>query len=78
MVLLFDEIEAHLHPKWQQVFLPALQETIRSLLSGGDLDSVQIIATTHSPLVTGSVEYLWNHETDRLFDFDLEDGVVAF
>ena len=78
MVLLFDEIEAHLHPKWQQVFLPALQEAIRTLLSGGELDSVQIIATTHSPLVTGSVEYLWNEETDRLFDFDLEDGKVEF
>jgi hypothetical protein len=78
MVLLFDEVEAHLHPKWQRVFLPALHEAIRSLLSGETLDSVQIIATTHSPLVTGSVEYLWNNETDRLFDFDLEDGKVEF
>ena len=78
MVLLFDEVEAHLHPKWQRVFLPALHEAIRSLLSGGELDSVQIIATTHSPLVTGSVESLWNNDTDRLFDFDLENGKVEF
>jgi hypothetical protein len=78
MVLLFDEVEAHLHPKWQRVFLPALHEVVRSLLMKDEVDSVQIIATTHSPLVTGSVEYLWNDETDRLFDFDLEDGKVEF
>lgn len=78
IVLLFDEVEAHLHPKWQRVFLPALYEVVRSLLMKCEVDSVQIIATTHSPLVTGSVEYLWNDETDRLFDFDLEDGKVEF
>jgi len=78
MTLLFDEVEAHLHPKWQRVFLPALHEVVRSLLMKDEVDSVQIIATTHSPLVTGSVEYLWNNETDRLFDFDLEDGKVEF
>jgi len=78
MVLLFDEVEAHLHPKWQRVFLPALHEAIRSLLAGQELDSVQIIATTHSPLVTGSVESLWDYDTDRLFDFDLEGRKVEF
>lgn len=78
MVVLFDEIEAHLHPKWQRVFLPALHEAIRSLPDGHDLESVQIIATTHSPLVTGSAEHLWDKEVDRLFDFDLEDGKVEF
>jgi hypothetical protein len=78
IVLLFDEVEAHLHPKWQRVFLPALHEAIRLLLSGWELESVQIIATTHSPLVTGSVESLWNDDTDRLFDFDLENGKVEF
>jgi len=78
IVLLFDEVEAHLHPKWQKVFLPALHEAVRSLLARGEVDSIQIIATTHSPLVTGSVESLWNDDTDRLFDFDLENGKVEF
>lgn len=78
IVLLFDEVEAHLHPKWQKVFVPALHEAVKSLLAQGEVDSIQIIATTHSPLVTGSVEALWNDETDRLFDFDLEDGKVEF
>lgn len=78
MVLLFDEVEAHLHPKWQRIFLPALHEVVRSLLMKNEVDSVQIIATTHSPLVMGSVEELWNDETDRLFDFDLEGHKVEF
>jgi hypothetical protein len=78
VVLLFDEVEAHLHPKWQRVFLPALHEAVRSLLSGEGLESVQIIATTHSPLVMGSAEELWDDDADRLFDFDFEDGKVDF
>lgn len=78
MVLLFDEVEAHLHPKWQRVFLPALNEAVRSLLMKDGVDTVQIIATTHSPLVTGSVEFLWDDDTDRLFDFDVEDCKVEF
>ena len=39
-------------------------------------ESIQIIATTHAPLVLGSVESLWDDEKDQLFDFDLEDGRV--
>lgn len=78
VVLLFDEVEAHLHPKWQRVFVPALLDVVNSLLLGGNAQSVQIIATTHSPLVLGSVEASWKADTDRLFDFDLEDGQVEF
>jgi predicted ATPase len=78
MVLLFDEVEAHLHPKWQRIFLPALHEVVRSLLMKDEVDSVQIIATTHSPLVMGSVEELWDNEQDRLFDFDLIEQKVEF
>ena len=78
IVLLFDEVEAHLHPKWQRVFLPALIEVLESLLLEGHAESVQVIATTHSPLVLGSVESLWIPEKDRLFDFDLEEGEVKF
>ena len=78
VVLLFDEMEAHLHPKWQRVFVPALLDVVQSLLLGGHAQSVQVIATTHSPLVLGSVESSWEAEKDRLFDFDLEGGAVEF
>jgi len=78
VVLLFDEVEAHLHPKWQRVLVPALLDVVQSLLLEGNAHSVQVIATTHSPLVLGSVESSWNIEEDRVFDFHLEGRVVKF
>ncbi|OYW74059.1 MAG: hypothetical protein B7Z37_19295 [Verrucomicrobia bacterium 12-59-8] len=77
MVLLFDEVEAHLHPKWQKVLLPAVLKTVESLLLMDHAESVQIIATTHAPLVLGSVETLWDKTKDQLFDFDLAEGQVS-
>lgn len=43
---LVDEIDAHLHPRWQQNVMPGL----RALFP-----NVQFIVTTHSPFVIGSV-----------------------
>jgi len=74
IVILFDEIEAHLHPKWQRVFLPALLKVIDDLLLNGKAKSVQFIVTTHAPLVLGSVESSWNASKDQLYDFDLTQG----
>ncbi|WP_437722832.1 AAA family ATPase [Sorangium sp. So ce861] len=45
-LLLIDEAENHLHPRWQKRFL-------REVLSV--FPSLQIIATTHSPFIVGSV-----------------------
>lgn len=44
-LLLIDEAENHLHPRWQKRFIPA----VRSIFP-----NVQIIATTHSPFVLAS------------------------
>jgi AAA domain, putative AbiEii toxin, Type IV TA system/AAA domain len=74
IVLLFDEIEAHLHPKWQRVFLPALLNVVDGLLLKGKAKSVQFVVTTHAPLVLGSVESTWDKSQDRLYDFDLIKG----
>lgn len=65
MVILVDEIEAHLHPKWQRVILPALLN-IKNLLSS-KLE-IQFIISTHSPLVLASAESLFSNETDGLFN----------
>lgn len=46
-LLLIDEIENHLHPKWQKKIL----EIIRSLFP-----KLQIILTTHSPFVVASAD----------------------
>ena len=46
-VVLVDEIDAHLHPAWQQEIIGALAKTFPKL---------QFIFTTHSPLITGTLE----------------------
>jgi hypothetical protein len=46
-LVLMDEIDAHLHPSWQQELLRKLKKL---------LPNVQIIATTHSPLVVGGLD----------------------
>jgi hypothetical protein len=64
MVILVDEIEAHLHPRWQRTILPALLQ-IQNILSS-ELE-IQFIISTHSPLVLASIETYFNEPTDKLF-----------
>lgn len=47
-VLLIDEAENHLHPKWQKVFLSNILKFF---------PRVQIIVTTHSPFIVSSVKH---------------------
>lgn len=67
MVILVDELEAHLHPKWQRTILPALQEVVRSLHNDA---RVQLIGVTHSPLLLASMEPLFDATQDRLFTIE--------
>jgi len=46
-VVLIDEIELHLHPKWQREIIPALTRTF---------PNCQFIVTTHSPQVLSQVK----------------------
>jgi AAA domain, putative AbiEii toxin, Type IV TA system len=75
IVLLIDELEQHLHPRWQRVILPALLETVKELMKS-DV-RVQIIATTHSPMVLASLEPLYDDAQDAWFDLNLVDGTVT-
>jgi len=45
-IILIDEIECHLHPKWQLRIIPALRKLF---------PNAQFIITTHSPLIVKSV-----------------------
>jgi hypothetical protein len=45
-VVMVDDIDLHLHPKWQRVVIPRLAKALPKL---------QWIVTTHSPLVAGTV-----------------------
>lgn len=68
VILLVDELESHLHPRWQRSIL-------RSLLTLTKLThleaSIQLIAVTHSPLVLASAEPTFDPKTDAWFDLDL-------
>ena len=46
-IVLIDEIDMHLHPKWQWNIVNALEETF---------PNVQFILTTHSPIVISSCQ----------------------
>jgi hypothetical protein len=76
VVMLFDEIEAHLHPRWQRAVIPSLLKVVQTLTDDAGAN-VQLIAATHSPLVLASIEPLFDTEKDKLFLLNLESGVVS-
>jgi WD40 repeat protein/energy-coupling factor transporter ATP-binding protein EcfA2 len=61
-IVLVDELDAHLHPDWQQ----QLTFRLGSLFPG-----VQFVATTHSPLIVGGMKYRQVTALTR------EDGLVT-
>lgn len=69
VVMLIDEVESHLHPKWQRSILKSLLEVAGKLHAQA---RVQLIAVTHSPLVLASAEPSFDPERDAWFDLDLE------
>src|SRR5690606_9994550 len=71
VTFLIDEIECHLHPKWQRRIVAALLEVMTSLAKDA---SVQVIAATHSPLVMASVEPIFDAGKDAWFDLDFESA----
>jgi hypothetical protein len=75
MILLIDEMESHLHPRWQRSIIPALMNVVKILSK--DL-AIQFIIATHSPLVTASAEPFFNEDTDKLFHLDLLEDKVEF
>jgi len=76
MVVLIDELEAHLHPKWQRTILPAILGIIDDL--SNEL-ALQLIVATHSPLVLASCETVFDQSRDKLFHLDSKiNGEVLF
>jgi len=71
MVILVDEIEAHLHPQWQRKILTALLEVQNDLAS--EL-SMQLLIATHSPLLMSSIEPIFERNQDKIFHLDLLNG----
>ena len=63
-VVLIDELDLHLHPRWQRTALPSLRKAFPQL---------QFIVTTHSPQVLSSIK---NRQVRRLIDGRLQEHPV--
>lgn len=70
LIVMIDEVEAHLHPKWQRSILPALM-TIGEHLS--KQIEMQLLVATHSPLVMASVESIFDENLDELYHLAIDD-----
>ncbi|MET0405048.1 MAG: AAA family ATPase [Cystobacter sp.] len=75
IVLLIDEAEAHLHPRWQRVIVPAIRDVLSKL---APLALPQVHLATHSPMVLASAEMLFDPDQDALHHLVLteENDVV--
>lgn len=76
VVILFDEPETHLHPRWQRTIVPSLLAAINAL-RGRSGAVPQLLLASHSPLVAASLEPLFDPETDDLVRLEVCDGAVT-
>jgi len=67
-VIMIDEVDLHLHPKWQQLMIPQLQTIF---------PNCQFIVSTHSPQVLNNVQpqniiLLNNKDNELTYSFAIE------
>ena len=74
LVLIVDEVEAHLHPLWQRVIVPALMRVASKLSTAV---KPQLHVATHSPLVMASAETVFDESLDDLHHLKLSEGNVV-
>lgn len=75
-IILFDEPETHLHPRWQRSLMPSLLAALESL-RGTEGTTPQLLLATHSPLILASLEPEFNRKKDELFHLAMQDGEVT-
>jgi predicted ATPase len=74
MIILIDEIEAHLHPKWQRKIISSLFGLKQDLYLKNSELNMQFLITTHSPLITASLEPEFDADKDKAFHLSLENN----
>ena len=74
LILLVDEVEAHLHPRWQRAIVPALMEVVQIL---SDELEVQAHVASHSPLILASAETVFDKERDSLHQLEIANESVS-
>lgn len=67
IILLLDEIEVHLHPKWQYQILPLVQKVF---------PNAQIFLTTHSPFILNSIDNAKIYKLQTVNGISKLDSVV--
>lgn len=77
IVILFDEPETHLHPRWQRTILPTLLAAVDVLRNLSSAPPPQLLVATHSPLVTASLEPVFDETQDDLIHLDVRDGKLV-
>ncbi|NLF73012.1 MAG: AAA family ATPase [Candidatus Anammoximicrobium sp.] len=70
-IFLVDEVESHLHPRWQLRIVRSVLDVMKGLAGESQ---VQLIAATHSPLVMASVESVFDQAKDAWFDLDYDSS----
>lgn len=66
--LFLDEIEIHLHPKWQREILPAIQSLFPNAM---------IFMATHSPFVVASAEDAWIYDLKDSAEIDIANPIAG-
>jgi hypothetical protein len=74
LVLIIDEVEAHLHPLWQRLIVPAIMRVVTGLSSSV---KTQLHIATHSPLVLASAETVFDASCDNLHHLKMVDRNVV-
>lgn len=75
VIVLVDEPETHLHPRWQRTIVPSLLQAVQSWRHPSPPD-VQFLIATHAPLVLASLEPTFDPALDALWKLDLVKGKV--
>ncbi|WP_339481701.1 MULTISPECIES: AAA family ATPase [unclassified Pseudomonas] len=76
-VILFDEPETHLHPRWQRTLMPSLLQAIKTLRGSHGAAPPQLLVATHSPLVAASLEPVFDEEQDDQIQLSIQDHKVT-
>ncbi|MCA9699762.1 MAG: AAA family ATPase [Myxococcales bacterium] len=76
IILLVDEPETHLHPRWQRSVLPSLLHGVKTW-DEVERPEVQMMVTTHSPMILASMEPEFDVERDALWKLDLDGATVS-
>ena len=71
VIVLVDEIETHLHPRWQRTVLGSLRKAVEGWRPDNP-PSVQFLVATHSPWVLASVEPWFDEGQDALWKLDFD------